>query len=49
MTAGENPEMLKAAQKTFIFAIFGLGIVLSSFLVVKLLGKILGFENILPL
>jgi len=48
LTSGGNPESLKKARSTFTFAVIGLIIVLLSFLIVKLLAKILGIDN-LPL
>lgn len=47
MTAGADAEKVKQAQKTFKFAIIGLLVVLTSFLIVKLIEMILGIN--LPL
>jgi len=48
LTQGSSPEGVKKAYGTLTFAIIGLIIVIFSFLAVRLLGKILGIENILP-
>lgn len=49
LTASGNPEKMKKAQKTFIFSVFGLILVVASYLIVKVIGKIFGIENVLPL
>ena len=46
LTAGGSAEKLAKAQKTFTYAIIGLLIVITSYLFVKLLGVILGFQTI---
>ncbi len=45
LTAEGQPEKLQKAQKTFMFAIFGLLIVISSYLIVKLLGVVLNIQE----
>jgi hypothetical protein len=45
LTAEGKPEKLQQAQKTFMYSIFGLLIVISSYLIVKLLGVILNIQN----
>lgn len=47
MTSGADAEKVKQAQKTFKFAIIGLLVVLTSFLIVKLIEFMLGIS--LPL
>jgi len=47
LTAGDNKEAISKAQKTIFFAVLGLIVVVSSFLLVKLIGVILGIQ--LPL
>lgn len=47
MTAGGDAEKVKQAQKTFKFAIIGLVVVLTSFIIVKLIERVLGIK--LPL
>ena len=49
LTSGDNPELLKKSQQTFIYAIIGLVVVVMSFLAVQLLGKVLGIDNLLRL
>lgn len=46
---GENKEKIAEAQKTLGFAVFGLFVVISSFIIVKLIGFVLGVKNILPI
>lgn len=41
LTAGKDPEKIQKAKRTFTFAIIGLIIIISSFLIVKLIGTIL--------
>jgi len=48
ITGGDNKEQIAQAQKTLAFAVVGLFVVVLSFLVVKLLGFVLGITNILP-
>lgn len=45
LTAAGSAEKLAKAQKTFMFAILGLIIVISSYLIVKLLGVMLGIQG----
>lgn len=45
LTAEGNAEKLGKAQKTFMFAIAGLLIVISSYLIVKLLGVVLNIQD----
>lgn len=47
ITNGENPEVIKKSITTILYAGFGLGVVIASFVIVKLVGKILGVENFL--
>lgn len=49
ITNGNNKEKIAEAQKTFGFAMIGLLVVVISFIVVKLVGFILGVTNILPI
>lgn len=49
ITNGNNKEKIGEAQKTFGFAMIGLLVVVISFIVVKLVGFILGVTNILPI
>ncbi len=49
ITHGDNPEAIKKAQQSMVFAILGLLIVILSFLFVRLIGKILGVNDILPI
>ncbi len=48
LTGGGVPEQVVKAQKMFMFAALGLGVVLASFIIVKLIGVILNIPN-LPL
>ena len=48
LTAGENKEVVAKAQKTISFAVLGLILIVSSFLLVRIIGKILRIESILP-
>jgi magnesium-transporting ATPase (P-type) len=48
ITGGDNKEQISQAQKTLAFAVVGLIVVVSSFLLVKLIGFVLGINNILP-
>lgn len=48
LTGAGVPEQVVKAQKTFMYAAMGLGVVLASFLLVKLIGVILNIPN-LPL
>ena len=48
LTHGDNPEGIKKAYSTIVFAVIGLFIVIASFVGVKLIGKLLGVDNILP-
>jgi len=47
LTHGDNPEGLKKAQSTIIFAVVGLFIVVVSFVVVQVVGKLLGIPKII--
>lgn len=47
MTHGDNPEGLKKAQATILYAVAGLFIVVVSFVVVQVLGKMLGIPKII--
>lgn len=49
LTAGDNPENVKNAQKTITFAIFGLIVVVCSFLLVKLIGIIFNIDTVIPI
>ncbi|MCL4363969.1 hypothetical protein M1328_01890 [Patescibacteria group bacterium] len=42
LTSGDNPDGLKKAQSTLVFAVIGLLIVIVSFVAVQLIGKLLG-------
>jgi hypothetical protein len=48
ITAGDNPENVSKSQKTIVFAIFGLILVIVSFAVMKIIGVIFGLGNALP-
>jgi hypothetical protein len=48
LRGGDNPESLKKGYATIVWSAIGLGIVVASFVVVKLLGSLLGIQNILP-
>jgi len=48
LTAGENKEIVAKSQKTIGFAVLGLIIVVSSFLLVRIISKILQIESVLP-
>lgn len=49
LTGGDSPEKIKKGQQTLAFAGIGLVVVMAAFLVVKLVGLILGINNILPI
>lgn len=49
ITNGDNKEKIIEAQKTLGFAIVGLVVVATSFIIVKLVGFVLGVTNILPI
>ncbi len=49
ITNGENKEKIAEAQKILGFAVFGLFVVIASFIGVKLIGFVLGVTNILPI
>ena len=49
MTNGDNKEKIAESQKTLAFAVVGLIVVAISFIVVKLVGYVLGVTNILPI
>lgn len=44
LTAGDNPEQIKKAQRTFTFAIFGLIVVVTSYLAIKLIGMVFNVD-----
>ncbi len=48
LTQGASADGVKKAYETITFAVIGLFVVIFSFLAVKLLGKLLGVDNILP-
>ncbi len=48
LTGGDNPDKIKKAQQSLGFSVLGIIIVICSFLVVKILGIVLGVHNILP-
>lgn len=41
LTGGDNADSVKKASQIFIYAIFGLGIIISAYLIVRLLAAIL--------
>ena len=45
---GDNPEAVKKAYGTITYAVLGLLIVIGSFIAVRLIGKMLNIENVLP-
>jgi len=44
LTAGDNKEMVAKAQKTIAFAVLGLVLIVSSFLLVRIIGMILKIQ-----
>lgn len=44
LTAAGSPDKIARAQKTFMFAIVGLVLIIASYLIVKLLGVMLGIQ-----
>ncbi len=48
LTQGASADGVKKAYGTITFAVIGLFVVIFSFLAVKLLGRLLGVDNILP-
>lgn len=44
MTNGDNPEIIKKSQTAIIYAGFGLFFVIASYLITKLVGRILGVD-----
>jgi len=48
LTAGGNKEIVAKSQKTISFAVLGLIIIVSSFLLVRIIAKILQIESVLP-
>lgn len=48
LTQGSSADGVKKAYGTITFAVIGLIVVIFSFLAVKLLGRLLGVDNILP-
>lgn len=49
LTGGDSPEKIKKGQQTLIFAGIGIVFVLAAFVLVKLIGLVLGVNNILPI
>jgi hypothetical protein len=49
LTSGDSAEKVKKAQSTFITAIIGLIIVVSSFMIIKVLGYFFNIQNLLPI
>lgn len=49
LTGGDNPELIKKAQQTIVYSMIGLVIVIISFLVVQVIGRLFGFNSLLPL
>ncbi|MBW7959971.1 hypothetical protein B6D29_04150 [Microgenomates bacterium UTCPR1] len=47
ITQGDNPEGLKKARSTVIFAVLGLVIVIISFVAVQIIGKMFGIQKII--
>ncbi|MCL4377811.1 MAG: hypothetical protein M1409_05430 [Actinobacteria bacterium] len=48
MTNGDNAEALKKAYSSMIFAVVGLLIVIGSFLIVRVIGSMIGAGNLIP-
>ncbi len=48
MTHGDNPEALKKYYASMVFAIVGLLIVIASFLIVRVIGIMIGNSNLIP-
>jgi hypothetical protein len=48
MRSGDSPDGIKKAYSTIVFAVIGLFIVIASFVGVRLIGALLGINNILP-
>jgi len=46
LMAGDNPENVKKAQKTLMFSVVGLVIVISAYLIMKIIGYIFKFPLI---
>lgn len=44
LTHGDNPEILKKAYSSIIYAVVGLIIVIASFLIVRLIGGLIGAQ-----
>ncbi len=49
ITNGDNADAIKKAQAAMTFAVLGLIITIFSFLIVRLIGRILNVNNILPI
>lgn len=49
LTAGGDKDKIAQAQKTLGFAVIGLVVIMSAYLIVKLLGYILSVSNAIPL
>lgn len=47
ITNGDKPDVLKKAQGIIIYAFLGLFIVISSFMIVQLIGRIIGINKII--
>ncbi|MFH0979385.1 MAG: hypothetical protein V1803_00330 [Candidatus Roizmanbacteria bacterium] len=47
LTHGDNPEGIKKAYSTLVFAVVGLIIVIASFVAVSLIGKLLGIDKLI--
>lgn len=45
--SGDNPEAIKKAYATLLWAVVGLFVVIASFVGVRLLGTLLGIPNII--
>ena len=48
LRGGDNPDVLKKAYATVLWSVIGLFVVVASFVTVKLIGTLLGINNILP-
>jgi len=49
ITSEGNPEKLKKSQSILMYAILGLFFIVASFILTRIIGTILGVNNILPI
>lgn len=48
LTHGDNPDALKKAYGSMVFAVIGLILVIASFLAVRIIGKMIGAGDLIP-